>query len=79
VLSGDAELYTYTIIHRAPFEAFAEDVPYVFAVVQLVEGPRLISRLVGVDHGDVRIGMALRPVFHRVDDATTLLYFGPKE
>lgn len=76
-VSGRAEVYTYTIIHRAPFEAFADDVPYVLAVAQLEEGPRLVTTIVGVDPDEVRIGMALTPVYDRVSDDIALLRFTP--
>ncbi len=76
-LSGKATLYTYTVIHRAPFEAFAADVPYVFAVAQLEEGPRLVTTIVTDDHDAVEIGMPLAPVFDHVDDEITLLRFRP--
>ena len=38
-LSGEASVYSYTVIHRAPFAAFADDVPYALAVVELAGGP----------------------------------------
>jgi uncharacterized protein len=76
-LSGKAVLYTYTVIHRAPFEAFAGDVPYIFAVAQLEEGPRLITTIVDADPDAVEIGMALTPVYDRVSDDIALLRFRP--
>jgi uncharacterized OB-fold protein len=76
-MSGEAEVYSYTVIHRAPFEAFEPDVPYVFAVVQLVEGPRLVSTIVTDDFDALEVGMALSPVYDRVADDTVLLRFRP--
>jgi uncharacterized OB-fold protein len=76
-LSGRASVYSYTIIHRAPFEAFADDVPYALAVVQLEEGPRLISNVVTDDLDAIAIGMPLAPVFDPVSDDVTLLRFRP--
>src|SRR5579872_4146898 len=61
-VSGDATLYSYTVVHRGP-GAFGADVPYVLALGQLVEQPRpcnVLANLVGVDHDDIRIGMPLR-------------------
>lgn len=46
--SGRGTLHTYVIAHRgAP--GFQDDVPYVLAVVQLEEGPRMMSNIVGVE------------------------------
>jgi uncharacterized OB-fold protein len=45
--SGRATLYSYVINHRAA-PGFAEDVPYAIAVVQLEEGPRMMSNIIGL-------------------------------
>jgi uncharacterized OB-fold protein len=45
--SGRATLYSYVINHRAA-PGFAGDVPYAIAVVQLEEGPRMMSNIVGL-------------------------------
>jgi uncharacterized OB-fold protein len=76
-MSGHADVYTYTVVHRAPFEAFKEDVPYVIAVVELAEGPRLVTNVVGCPVDDVHIGMRVRPVFDRAGDDVTILRFTP--
>ncbi len=56
--SGRGVVYAFTVVHRAP-PAFAEEAPYVVALVDLEEGARMMTRLVGVDAGDVAVG---RPV-----------------
>ncbi len=43
---GDGRLYSYTVVHAAP-GAFAAEVPYRLAIVDLVDGPRLATRLLG--------------------------------
>ena len=45
--SGDATLYSYVINHR-PAPGFEDEAPYAIAVVQLTEGPRMMTSLVGV-------------------------------
>ena len=45
--SGRATLYSYVINHR-PAPGFEADAPYAIAVVQLAEGPRMMTNLVGV-------------------------------
>ncbi len=44
---GDATLYSYVINHR-PAPGFEDDAPYAIAVVQLAEGPRMMTNIVGV-------------------------------
>jgi uncharacterized OB-fold protein len=76
-LSGEATVYSYTVIHRAPFEAFANDVPYALAVVRLKEGPLVLSTIVTDDLDAVSMEMPLLPVFDPVTDEITLLRFRP--
>jgi uncharacterized OB-fold protein len=47
--TGRARLHTYLISHR-PAVGFADEVPYAIAVVQLEEGPRMMTNIVGVDN-----------------------------
>lgn len=47
-VSGRATLDSYVISHR-PAPGFADDVPYVIAIVKLLEGPRMLTNIVGVD------------------------------
>jgi uncharacterized OB-fold protein len=72
--SGNARVYTYTVVHRAAHEAFSPLVPYVVALVDLAEGPRMMSRL-RVSPADVRIGLDVRVAFERQSDEVTLPVF----
>jgi uncharacterized OB-fold protein len=74
--SGDATLYTYSIVRRNDLPPFNERVPYVAAVVELAEGPRMLTNVVDCDVDDVRIGMALRVAF-REDGDFALPVFRP--
>ena len=47
--SGRGTLHTFAVVERAPTPAFADHVPYVAALVDLEEGPRFPTNLVGVD------------------------------
>ncbi len=77
--NGRATLHTYMINHRAA-PGFEAEAPYVIAVVQLEEGPRLMSNLVGVEASPdaLRIDMPLQVTFERVSDAVTLPKFKPE-
>jgi uncharacterized OB-fold protein len=57
--SGLGTLYTWSVVRRNDLPPFGERVPYITAVVDLDEGPRMLSNLVGVDEAEVRIGMRL--------------------
>ena len=75
--SGRGSVYTYTIARRPTHRAFAERVPYVIAIVELDEGPRLTTNIVGCEPDDVRIGMPVEASFEDVDDEITLVTFRP--
>ena len=47
--SGRGTVYSYTIAQAPTHPAFREDVPYVVAIVELDEGPRLTTNIVGCD------------------------------
>jgi uncharacterized OB-fold protein len=49
----------------------------VIAIVELDEGPRMTTNIVGCSPDDVRIGMRVRPSFEDVDDEITLVHFEP--
>ena len=57
--SGQATLHTYTIARRATHPKFNGAEPYVVAIVELEEGPRVTGNVVDCPVDDVRIGMPL--------------------
>lgn len=76
-VSGRGHVYTHIVVHRPQHPAFFEEAPYGIVIVELDEGPRLHSRLIGVDAKDVTVGMAVEVVFQRVDDEINLPMFQP--
>ena len=78
VLGGGGKVYSFTIVRRAMNPAFAEDVPYVYAIVELDEGPRLMTNIVGCAPEDVRVDMPVKAVYDRVTPEMTLLKFQPQ-
>lgn len=53
---GNGIIYSLTVIHRAPTPAFAALTPYVTAMVELDEGPRMVANLVGEGALEAKIG-----------------------
>lgn len=76
--SGRATLYTWSVVHRNDIPPFRERLPYVAAIVELAEGPRMMSNIVGIDPGSLTVGMPLAVVFHDETDDITLPLFGPE-
>jgi uncharacterized OB-fold protein len=75
--SGRATLYTHSTVYRNDLPPFVERVPYVAAVVDLEEGPRMMTELVGTEPDDVRIGMPLAVEFRDLTDEVTVPVFRP--
>src|SRR5579863_1393126 len=76
-VSGEGTVYTYTVVRHPTHFAFADKIPYVLAIVELAEGPRLVTALTGVEPGEVRVGQPVRAVFRQVTGTVTLPYFEP--
>jgi hypothetical protein len=56
---------------------FRPDVPYVLAIVELEEGPRLTTNIVGCEPSDVRVDMPVEVAFDDVTPEVTLVKFRP--
>ncbi|HSV81720.1 MAG TPA: OB-fold domain-containing protein [Ramlibacter sp.] len=57
---GDATLVSWVVYRHAYQPAFAQRLPYTVAVVQLAEGPRMITNIVGAEPAQLRIDQPLR-------------------
>lgn len=73
--SGQGTVYTWTVFHQVYHRAFARDVPYAVVVVELAEGPRLVTNLVGVRAEDITVGMPVEVVFEDITPEITLPKF----
>jgi hypothetical protein len=76
-VSGRGRLHSYTVIHQPANPAFREDAPYVYALVQLEEGPRMIANLVECPLDAVQIDMPLVATYDDVTPDVTLVKFKP--
>src|SRR5207244_8198135 len=77
--SGKGEVYASSVMARPGNPMMAERVPYVVALVQLEEGPRLMTNIVGCDPFDVRVGQAVQVTWEALSDGRNLPLFEPKE
>ena len=70
VAAGTGEVYSYVVHHHPPVPG--HQAPFVVALVQLTEGVRMVGELLGVDPGQVRVGMPVRAEFVKIDAGLTL-------
>lgn len=73
--SGRGVVFSWTVVDRALHPAFAGDVPYAPAIIEMEEGVRLLSQVVDVAPADLEIGLPVEVVFEAVSDDVTLPRF----
>jgi len=78
-VSGKGTLYSFTLMHQVYHPAFASEVPYNIAEVDLEEGLRILSNIVGCPNSDLKIGMPLIVTFEDVSSDVTIPKFRPSE
>ncbi|MER7975620.1 bifunctional MaoC family dehydratase N-terminal/OB-fold nucleic acid binding domain-containing protein [Streptomyces sp. NPDC095817] len=71
--SGAGTVYSYVVMHHPSFPAF--DPPYAVGLIELAEGVRMVSNVVGVPHDRVRVGMPVRLEFRQYDEELLLPVF----
>ncbi len=78
-LSGEGEVYTYTVIYVAP-EGFEKRTPYIIGIIKLKEGVLVPGEIVDVEPKDVYIGMPVEVCFRKIkeDGEEGLIYYGYK-
>jgi uncharacterized OB-fold protein len=78
-LSGRGKVYSYIIYHQAYHPAYKDDIPYVVAIIQLDEGPRMESNITDCRLEDLRVGMPVELYFDDVTEDVSLPKFRPAE
>jgi uncharacterized OB-fold protein len=77
-VSGRGRIFSYAVMHQVYHPGFADEVPYAVVVVELDEGGRLVSNLVGCPVDAIRIDMPVEVVFDDVTPEVTLPKFRPR-
>lgn len=76
--AGEGAVYTYTVIRQIGLPAFRERVPYAVAWIDMDEGFRMISNIVGVDDpASISIGQRVRVTWEDQPDGISLPLFTP--
>jgi uncharacterized protein len=81
--SGTGTLYTYSTVYANDLPPFRDRLPYVAAIVELAEGPRVMTTIEGAQPDGLRVGMAVTASFRPVDaddpESPYLTVFTPDE
>ncbi|HEV3450020.1 MAG TPA: Zn-ribbon domain-containing OB-fold protein [Acidimicrobiia bacterium] len=75
--SGRAVLYTWSVVHHNDLPPFSDRLPYVAAVVDLAEGPRMMTNVVDCDEDQLRVGMPLQVAYREIAEHVTIPVFVP--
>lgn len=75
-VSGRGEVYSYVIYHQAYHPAFPP--PYNVVLIQLEEGPHMISQLIDINDQEIKVGMPVQVVFRKEDQGQKLPFFRPR-
>jgi uncharacterized protein len=74
---GHGVIYSYTIIYQNKSPEFVHETPYNVAIVQLEEGPRLLSNIVDIEASQLQVDLAVTVVFDQVTATMALPRFRP--
>lgn len=73
-VSGEGTVFSWIEMHRAYWPGFASDLPYNVCIVQLMEGPLMVSNLIG-DVSGIAVGAPVSVRFDQVTEGVTLPKF----
>ena len=76
-VSGHGRVFSYTVIHHNEHPLFRERVPYIVALVDLVEGVRVTANLVECTPEVVHVGLPVEVVYEQVGEELTVPQFRP--
>jgi uncharacterized protein len=77
-VSGDGEVYAWTVTRRAP-EPFRGAEPFIVATIELKEGVRIMTNVANCEIANMHIGMKVVPCWAPLPNGTNLLMFQPKK
>jgi len=77
--SGRGTLYSFALVHQVYHPGFADEIPYNVVFVDLDEGVRMTSNVVGIANEDLHAGIKLVATFEHVGDGLVIPKFTPAQ
>jgi len=74
-VSGRGEVFSFNIMHQVYHPGFAAEVPYAVVVVELEEGCKFVSNLLGVKPHEIKCGMPVEVTFEKLSDEVSMPKF----
>jgi uncharacterized OB-fold protein len=75
--SGRGTIHTFGVVHHISHPGFRDEAPYNVAVVELEEGPRINTHIIGCANDEIRVGMAVTVDFVRTTNGVVVPKFRP--
>jgi len=75
-VAGEGTVYSFIVVHQQYHKAFKPFLPYTVAIVQMDEGPRMLSAMLGLEK-PVAIGDRVKPCIRKVDHERAFLTYVP--
>ncbi len=74
-VSGRGEIFSFNIMHQVYHPGFAGEVPYAVVIVELEEGCKFVSNLLGVEPHEIKCGMPVEVTFEKLSDEVSMPKF----
>jgi uncharacterized OB-fold protein len=78
-VSGRGKVFSFVVFHRAYHPAWEGKVPYNVSLIELDEGPIMLSNVVDVDNAKLAVGQPVRVAFEKLDDELAIPVFTPAD
>ena len=75
--SGEGVVHTFTIVRQNGAKPFSDELPYVVAIIELAEGPRMMGNVTGCAPEAVTVGMPVRAYAVHVEDGLAIPFWEP--
>lgn len=77
--SGNGIVYSFTVVRQSGDPFFRDRVPFIVAIIELAEGPRIMSNVIDCAPDEVRIGMLVTVTFDTIAPDIAVPLFVPAE
>jgi uncharacterized OB-fold protein len=78
-INGTGKVVSYSVVYEGP-ESLRMQIPYILAIIELDEGPRVTSQIVDCELDDVKIDMPVHAVFRKIHEEgkSGVIHYGYK-
>ena len=75
--SGKGKVFSFVVFHKLYHKGWDGEIPYAVAIVELEEGARMLSNVIGIPVEEVKCDLSVEVVFEDATSELTLPKFKP--